>query len=93
MGGGTGHDGYYDSNTFAMAVGGGLAVKLIDVSALGATETVTVGAGPITGQTVSHKAAHLVSVVIVQQLEVMAAFARPRTVAQMVVSMEPIIME
>ena len=43
--GGTGHDAYYNSNTACNGGGGGgLAVKLIDVSALGATETVTVGA-------------------------------------------------
>ena len=42
--GGNGHDGADSSNRCAGGGGGGLAVKLIDVANLGATETITVGA-------------------------------------------------
>ena len=50
--GGRGHDGYYAPATPNGGGGGGLAVKLIDPSALASTETVTVGTrnGTSTGQ-------------------------------------------
>ena len=58
--GGTGHDAYYNTNTYCNGGGGGgLAVKLIDVSALGATETVTVGARSNNGTNSQSQGRHI----------------------------------
>ena len=92
--GGTGHDAYYNSNTNCNGGGGGgLAVKLIDVSALGATETVTVGARSNNGTNSQSQGGSSSFGSHCSATGGNGGFARPRMVARMVVPMEPLIME